>query len=173
MPVLNLDYDSHGVVNLERLQDNQIRKMNTLRERVRNLKFVPIEPAGSYIPMTFKSFDGGRFNLRFEPFEFEVVKVADSNGNVRMNFAAPVGDLEDEDVGEILSGLDANPIMRRFLDMLGAGSLRNVSRFLTARGTLMEIAEFACIFDAAEQAPQGQQIHNTQGRAFAHQEDKG
>ena len=88
---MNLDYDSRGVANLERLQENQIRKMNALRERVRKLEFVPIEPAGSYIPMTFKSFDGGRFNLRLEPFEFEVVKVADSNGNVKMNFAAPVG----------------------------------------------------------------------------------
>lgn len=150
---MTLDYDSHDVVNLERLQENQIRKMNTLREKVRRLKFVPIEPAGSYIPMTFKSFDGGRFNLRFEPFEFEVVKVADSNGNVRMNFAAPVGDLEDGDIGEILSDLDANPIMRRFLDVLGASSLRDVSRFLTAKGTLMEIAEFACIFDAVGKAP--------------------
>ena len=152
-PILNLDYDSRGVANLERLQENQIRKMSALRERVRKLEFVPIEPAGSYIPMTFKSFDGGRFNLRLEPFEFEVVKVADSNGNVRMNFAAPVGDLEDEDTGEILADLDADPIMRGFLDMLGARSLRDTSRFLTAKGTLMEIAEFACIFDAVERAP--------------------
>lgn len=153
MSVLNLDYDSHAVVNLERLQENQIRKMNALREMVRNLKFVQIEPAGSYIPMTFKSFDGGRFNMRFEPFEFEVVKVADSNGNVKMNFAAPVGDLDDHDVGEILADLDANPIMRRFLDMLDTRSLRDVSRFLTSKGALMNIAEFACIFDAVETAP--------------------
>ena len=91
---MDLDYDPRSVVNLERLQDNQIRKMSVLRERVRDLEFVPIDPAGSYIPMTFKSFDGGRFDMRLEPFEFEVVKVADSNGNVRMNFAAPWGTLK-------------------------------------------------------------------------------
>ena len=37
---MNLDYDSRGVTNLERLQENQIRKMNALRERVRKLEFV-------------------------------------------------------------------------------------------------------------------------------------
>ena len=150
---MDLDYDPRNVVNLERLQDNQIRKMNVLRERVRDLEFVPIDPAGSYLPMTFKSFDGGRFDMRLEPFEFEVVKVADSNGNVRMNFAAPLGDLEDEDSGHVLEELDANPTMRRFLDMLGARSLRGISKFLTAKGTLMEIAEFACMFEAVEKAP--------------------
>ena len=88
-PILNLDYDSRGVANLERLQENQIRKMNALRERVRKLELVPIEPAGSYIPMTFKSFDGGRFNLRLEPFEFEVVKVADLQREREDEFCGP------------------------------------------------------------------------------------
>lgn len=150
---MEVDYEPHNVANLGRLLENQVRKMNALRERVRALKFVPIDPAGSYIPMTFKSFDGGKFDLRFEPFEFEVVKVADSNGNIKMNFAAPVGDFEDGDIGYVLEGLDANPTMRQFLDILRIRSLREISRFLTAKGTLMEIAEFACMFEAITRAP--------------------
>ena len=151
--MLTLDYSSQNVVNLQHLQENQIKKMNLIREKVRKLKFVPIEPAGSYIPMTFKSFDGGVFKMHLDPFEFDIVKVADSNGNMQMNFAAPIGDYEDADVEMILSALDENPIMRKFLRLLNAHSLKDISRFITSRGTLMEIAEFACIFDAVQSEP--------------------
>lgn len=150
---MNIDYDTSHVVNLNSLQDNQMRKMNMLREKIRGLEVIPIEPAGSYMPMTFKSFDGGRFDMHFEPFEFEVVKVADSSGNIRMNFAAPVGDLgNDKGLDEMLKPLNSHPVMRQFLDIMGKSSLIEISDILTAKGTLMEIAEFACMFDAIRHA---------------------
>ena len=150
---MNIDYDTSHVVNLNSLQDNQMRKMDMLREKVRELGVTPIEPAGSYMPMTFKSFDGGRFDMHFEPFEFEVVKVADSSGNVKMNFAAPVGDMSgDKELEEMLEPLNSHPVMRHFLDIMGKSSLTEISDILTAKGTLMEIAEFACIFDAIRHA---------------------
>ena len=65
--VLNIDFEPKNVKNLDRLRENQLKKLENLRERVKQLRFVPIDPAGFYIPLTFKSFDGGMFNLHFDP----------------------------------------------------------------------------------------------------------
>ena len=64
--MLNLDYDPEDVTNLAQLLENQKEKVERLRERVRRLEFVPVEPTGAYMPITFKSLDGGIFNLHFE-----------------------------------------------------------------------------------------------------------
>lgn len=151
---MNLDFDPKNVTNLDRLSKNQLKKLNNLRDEVKQLRFVPIEPAGSYMPISFKSFDGGMFNLHFDPFEFDIVKVADSHGNMKMNFAAPAGDLDDDDELEaILTDLNANPIIQNFLSLVGMNSLKEMTEILTNRETLMELAEFACIFNAVMQAP--------------------
>ena len=122
---------------------------------VRQLRFVPIEPAGSYMPISYKSFDGGLLNLHFDPFEFDIVKVTDSRGNIKMNFAAPGGDLRDsDDLEAILVDLNNEPIMQNFLSILGKKSLRDTTEILTDRETLMEIAEFACMFNAVVQSPE-------------------
>ena len=150
-----LKYHPEDVSNLELLLNNQKRKVMVLRERVRNLRFVQTDPVGSYKSTTFKSFDGGIFNLHFDPFEFDIVDVADSNGNIKMKFAAPSGDfLETGDLKTIIADLDANPIIRRFLDILDKDSLMEISDILTDKGTLMEIGEFACIFDKVLSAPE-------------------
>ncbi len=141
-------YAPEDVSNLESLLQNQMNKVSMLRDRVRSMKFVPVDPSGSYTPVSFKSFDGGMFNLHFDPFEFDIVEVADSNGNIRLKFAAPTGDLRGTDeLDTILTGLEENPAVRRFLGMLGKNSLTEISEIITDRGTLMEIGEIACIFD--------------------------
>ena len=151
---MNLDFDPKNVTNLDKLRENQLKKLNSLREEVKQLKFVPIEPAGSYMPISFKSFDGGMFNLHFDPFEFDIVKVADSNGHTKMNFAAPGGDLRDDgELGVILGDLDADPIIQNFLSIMGKNSLQETTEILTNRETLMELAEFACMFNAVVKAP--------------------
>lgn len=145
---MDLDFNPKNVTNLDKLRENQLKKLNNLRKEVKRLKFVPIDPAGSYIPISFKSFDGGMFNLHFDPFEFDIVKVADSNGNTKMNFAAPGGDLRDDaDLGTIIGDLDADPIVQNFLSILGKNSLQETTEILTRRETLMELAEFACMFN--------------------------
>ena len=150
---MNLDFDPKNVTNLNRLLKNQRKKFNNLKDVVNQLKFVPIEPAGSYMPVSFKSFDGGLLNLHFDPFEFDIVKVADSYGNIKMNFAAPGGDLRDDgDLEIILSDLNEDPIMQNFLSLVGKKSLQETTEILTDRKTLMEIAEFACMFNAVMQA---------------------
>lgn len=151
---MNLDFNPKNVTNLDKLRENQLNKLNNLRKEVKQLRFVPIEPAGSYMPISFKSFDGGMFNLHFDPFEFDIVKVADSNGNTKMNFAAPGGDLRDDaELRTILSGLDADPIIQNFLSIVGKNSLQETTEILTNRETLMELAEFACMFNAVMKAP--------------------
>ena len=80
--------------------------------------------------------------------------VADSNGNIKLKFAAPGGDLNGtEDLRRIIHDLDNTPIIRDFLDILGKSSLLDISEILTDRGTLMEIGEFACIFNRVMSAP--------------------
>ena len=151
---MDLNYDAGDVANLDLLLDNQRSKIARLRERVKQLKFVPLEPGGTYNPVSFKSFDGGLFNLHFDPFEFDIVDVADSNGNIKLKFAAPGGDLNGtEDLRRIIHDLDDHPIIRDFLDILGKSSLLDISEILTDRGTLMEIGEFACIFNRVMSAP--------------------
>ena len=146
--MLDLNYDLESVANLSRLMEVQREKVERLRESVRKLEFVPIDPAGSYHPVTFKAFDGGRFNMHFDPFEFDIVEVADSDGNLKLKFAAPSGDFDDrENLKSIIAGLNSNPIIKKFLDMLGKDSLDEISEILTNKGSLMEIGEFACIFN--------------------------
>lgn len=151
--VLNLDFNPNNVTNLNRLLNNQLNKFNNLRDVVNELRFVPIEPAGSYMPVSFKSFDGGLLNLNFDPFEFDIVKVADSYGNIKMNFAAPGGDLRDNgELETILRDLNEDPIIQRFLSLVGKKSLQEITEILTRRETLMELAEFACMFNAVIEA---------------------
>lgn len=151
---MRLDYDPANVSNLAKIIGLQQDKMARLRGQAKSLEFVPVDPAGSYAPVSFKSFDGGVFNLHFDPFEFDVVEVADSNGNVRLKFAAPGGDLRDSDeLPAIIADLDADPIIQRFLDILGEDSLGDITEILTNRGTLMEIGELACTFAKVDSAP--------------------
>lgn len=151
---MQLDYDPANVSNLPKIISLQRAKMDYLRSQARRLKFVPIDPSGSYAPVSFKSFDGGMFSLHFDPFEFDVVEVADSNGNVRLKFAAPGGDLRDSgELPTLIEELDANPIISTFLGILGVKSLADVTEILTNRGTLMELGELACAFEKVDEAP--------------------
>ena len=153
--MLNLDYDPEDVTNLAQLLENQKEKVERLRERVRRLEFVPVEPTGAYMPITFKSLDGGIFNLHFDPFEFDIVEVADSNGNVKLKFAAPAGNFDSrEELEPVLQDLNDNHIIKNFLGIMNRKSLQDVSEILTNRRVLMEISELACIFDMVTSAPE-------------------
>ena len=149
------NYHPEDVSNLDLLLKNQKKKVEVLRSKVKDLKFIPVDPAGSYTSITYKSFDGGMFNLHFDPFEFDIVDVADSNGNIKLKFAAPNGDLQGTDeLRTVIADLEKNPIVQRFLDILRKNSLIEISEILTNKGTLMELGEFACIFDKAVSAPE-------------------
>lgn len=139
-----VDYNTEQVANLESTLKQQMKKINNLRKEVRNLKFVPIEPAGYYSSITYKSFDGGSLKLRFDPLEMDWIEVADSNRHTKLRFVIPVGDgLEKND----FKGVEEIPLIKNFLHMLGASKLSEASEIYKTSNDLMEIAEFACIFD--------------------------
>jgi hypothetical protein len=87
------------------------------------------------------------FKLNFDPYELDIVEVADSNGNTKLRFATPKGDLNDEELKAVLSDLEGNIIIKGFVETLGKKSIYEISEIIKNRGTLMEIGEYACIFD--------------------------
>ena len=139
------DTDIDNVGNLERTLETQIRKLNNLRKEVKKLRFVPIEPMGSYSSVTYKAIDGGRMKISFEPLEIDLIEVADSYGNLKLRFVLPKGTDESEmDDGRFL---DADPIIRRFVNALGKSSITEISEILNQSDTFMELSEWACMFD--------------------------
>lgn len=46
--MLDLDYRPESVINLKPLLENQKEKLRRLRERVKKLELVPIEPRSSF-----------------------------------------------------------------------------------------------------------------------------
>ena len=144
MVVVVINYNIEDITNLVSTLEKQTKKLDDLRTEVRKLKFVPIEAAGHYSAIAYKSFDGGMFKISFDPLEIDVIEVADSNGNTKLKFAIPTGEeLEKTDFRSI----EELPIINKFLSILDASNLAEVSEILKDPGTLMEIGEFACIFD--------------------------
>ena len=145
------DTDIENVRNLEKSLKSQTNKLEALREEVRKLKFVPIDPMGSYISVTYKAIDGGKMRISFEPLQIDLIEVADSYGNLKMKFVLPKESDESEEEESDLIGdgnfLDGDPIVRKFLDMIGKKSVREISEILSHSDTYMELSEWACIFE--------------------------
>lgn len=139
-----ISFNPKDLINLESTLENQLEKLEKLRTQVRSLRFIPVEGAGYYSPIAFKSFDGGLFKINYAPLEIDIIEVADSNGRTKMKFVVPIG---DDLVATDFESIEAIPIMRKFLDLLNVNSLSEASEILKDPGTLMELAEFACIFD--------------------------
>jgi len=128
----------------------QKEKLRVLREGVRKLTFKKIDIAGNYASISYKAFDGGKMGIKFNPFEVNVVDVADSNGKRKVRFVVPEisGYVDDDKVlDDILDELDKIPEIRKLVGLLNQKSIRDISYLLRDSGNLMEIAEFACIFD--------------------------
>lgn len=149
--MLNLnDTSIENVGNLEKALEAQIKKLENLRTNVREqLKFVPIEPMGGYTSVSYKAIDGGKMKISFDPLEIDLIEVADSFGNLKMRFVLPVNsDESQDDEGEEESNfLDQDPIIRKFLNLLGKKSVLEISEILNQSDTYMELSEWACIFE--------------------------
>lgn len=137
-------YEIGDIANLDSTLKKQTEKLKKLRAKVKDLKFIPIEAAGYYSSIAYKSFDGGMLKIRFEPLEIDLIEVADSNGNTKLSFVVPLGDeLEKADFKDV----EKIVLINNFLLTLGVSSLAEASEIYRDSNALMEIAEFACIFD--------------------------
>lgn len=140
------DTDVENIGNINEVIQNQVGKFNELRQKVKTLQFVPIDPVGNYQTVTYKAIDGGKMNISFDPLEIDLVEVADSYGNLKMRFLVPKSD-EDVNIEGNIDYLDNEPIIAKFLNLLNQKSLKDISEILTDSGTYMEISEWACLFE--------------------------
>ena len=132
------------IYNLENAIEKQRVKLDNLRNYVKNLKFTPVDPVGHYSCITYKAIDGGKMNIDFNPFEIDYIEIADSNENELMKFVMPQGiKLLKEDFHFI----DKLPEIKSFLEILDAESILEVSEILMDPNKVMDLAEYACIFD--------------------------
>ena len=100
----------------------QKEKLKALRDQVKKLTFKKIDTAGNYSSITYKAFDGGRMGIKFNPFEINVIDIADSNGRRRVRFVIPEisGYEDDDDVKEdVLDQLDKIPEIKKLAKLLG------------------------------------------------------
>ncbi|MHA1730857.1 MAG: hypothetical protein ACTSU5_02890 [Promethearchaeota archaeon] len=137
-------FDLSQVRNLDSVVCRQVEKFNETRALVKDLEFVPVEPAGNYVAVSYKSIDGGKLGIYFDPFEMDLVQIADSFGNEPMSFLVPTREgLEAED----FRFLEEFPETRELLRLLGVGSLPEACQLLNSSRNAMQVAEYACIFE--------------------------
>lgn len=140
----------NGVIGVEEAIEVQREKLRVLREGVKKLAFKKIDIAGNYASITYKAFDGGKMGVRFNPFEVNVIDVADSNGRRKVRFVVPeISGYEHDDtiLEDVLAELEKIPEINRFVKLLGQDHIRDVTHLPKDSDNLMEIAEWACIFD--------------------------
>jgi len=141
--------DLYGIQNIQNLEDiisKQKEKMKHLREIVKKLSFVPVDPIGNYTCVTYKAIDGGKMNIQFNPFEMDLINIADSNGRELFKFVTPKGTMDDIDTN-VFAFLDNISFIKRFLSLLGKSTVIEISSVLKNSQIAMDIAEYSCIFD--------------------------
>lgn len=150
----DLDYSElKNVAGVEEAIELQKEKLDNLRKEVKKLVFKKIDIAGSYTSITFKAVDGGKMRVNLNPFEINLIDVADSNFNKKLSFVIPeiksYGDSpEDKKMeNEITKKIDEIPIIKKFVSLLGKKSISEISYIFNNSDQLMELSEWACIFD--------------------------
>ncbi len=142
-----------GIAGIDEAIIIQKEKLEELRKEVKSLQFKKIDIAGNYASISYKAIDGGNMRINLSPFEINVVDVADSNGNKKLSFVIPeirgYGDTPEKENGmdEIIKVIDENSIIKGFTKLLNVLSIKDVSYILNNSNILMEIAEWACIFE--------------------------
>jgi len=92
-------------------------------------------------------------SVRMNPYELDVVHIADSNFRNKLSFVVPdissSGLHLDDDMfkEEFAKQLDSIEILKKFSELLGLKSVADVSYILQDSSRLMELAEYACIFE--------------------------
>src|SRR3989442_14919811 len=105
-----------GLIGVDEAIEVQKEKLRVLREGVRKLTFKKIDIAGNYASISYKAFEGGKMGIRFNPFEINVVDVADSNGKRKVRLVVPhIGGYEDDNqiLKDVLDRLDEIPEIKK------------------------------------------------------------
>ena len=125
------------IAGIDKAIELQRQKLETLRGDVKELKFKKIDIAGSYASISYKAIDGGNMRINLNPFEINVISVADSNGRKKLSFVVPeikgYGDTPEdkkEALKEIVKEIDQKPIIQKFVKILKCLSISEVSYIL-------------------------------------------
>ncbi|NMC04464.1 MAG: hypothetical protein GYA24_04590 [Candidatus Lokiarchaeota archaeon] len=144
------NFDLDQVQNIDLVLDHQIQRLDRLRDLVRRLIIVPIEPVSNYSAISYVSVDGGMMGIHLDPFDVKFIEIADSFGNEPLKFLMATDEYGHP---ENLRFMDDMPLIRSFLDVLGAASVTEIAQFPSDAGAAMEIAELSCIFDRLVRDP--------------------
>lgn len=127
-----------------------------MREKIKTLEFKKIEAPGNYASIAFKAFDGGHAKISFNPFELNVISVADSNGNKKFTFIYPKFDkytknkAYQKSIENFVNGtIGSQAVIQKFVELLGFTKLTEVSYVIknANANAVMEIAEWSFIFN--------------------------
>lgn len=137
-------FEIDRIRNLEAVLDRQVRNFQDTRRLVRDLQFIPVDPVASYSAVSYKSIDGGKLGIYFDPFEMDFVKIADSFGNETMAFLVPTNEYLSMDD---FAFLDEFREVQHFLGLLGVVGLHEACDLIQTTQHAMLFAEMACIFE--------------------------
>lgn len=139
-----IEFNLNEIKNINQVINEQVIKFNRLRELVKELKFVPVDPIATYSSVTYKSIDGGKMGIYFDPFEFDFIVIADSVGNELMSYLVPKSEsLTPAD----FQYLDKFNQVKQTLNLLNLTSIIEISTILRSSKVAMMLTEYACIFE--------------------------
>ena len=134
----------------------QVQKLKDLREKIKPLEFKKIEAPGDYFSIAFKAFDGGNAKISFNPFELNIISVADSNGNKKFTFIYPKFDkyTKNKDYQKSVESfvndtIGSQEVIKKFVKLLGYEKLTDLSYVIKNANSnaVMEMAEWSFIFN--------------------------
>ncbi len=133
-----------SISNIDFIIDGQLKRFADLRNLIKDIEFVPVDPIGTYSSVSYKSIDGGKMGIWFDPFELDYVLIADSIGNELMSYLVPKSESLNSQDFLFLDDLD---YIKQFLNLLNIKSIREASNILNNSIVAMELSEYACIFE--------------------------
>ena len=146
----DFDFNIEEIKNIKKTIQAQIEKFNNLRDLVKKLKFIPLDPMGTYTSVSYKSIDGGKMGISFHPFEFDFIVIADSMDNELMRYLVPKSEsLKPTD----FIYMNEFTEIKKLLEFLNLSSITEASNMLVDPKIAMELTEYACIFERLGKNP--------------------
>ena len=139
-----IDFDINGIQNIYEIVEKQVKRFQQLRQLVRELKFIPVDPIATYSSVTYKSIDGGKMGISFHPFEFDFIVIANSMGSELLKYLVPKSDFLSSSDFLYMNGFKQ---IKYLLNILDLNTVSELSDLLINPQMAMELTEYACIFE--------------------------